>query len=341
MNTEEPLMNANKREFKTKKKLFVVYSRLFAFIRGSFAVSFVVIRGYSRLIRLPNVFTALADIWAGYLIMRGLTQSPGYAVLGELCGVSAALYLAGMAFNDIADRHVDKLSRPERPIPSGQVSLAGAIVCAGSLMIAGILLSATAHRLSLILALFLVSCILAYDFFLKGNVFFGPLMLGACRFLNMLIGMSASEDILILLANNPFWQAPVGAALSVGIYTIGLTAFSAQEELGKQRRALILGSLFCGGGILLAGFGSHSALSWVFLGPLAVVLVFLILRLARLGTARAARDLVCAGVFGICLLDAGLLIGCVGRPAWLTALACAALVLPSLLIAQRLAQKEA
>ena len=206
--------------------------------------------GFLRLVRLPNVPTALADIFAGYLIAQALTRNSGYASLGELCGISAMLYMAGMAFNDIADRHADKRLRSERPIPSGQVSLTGASICAGGLTIAGILLAANTHRLTLIFALFLISCILAYNFFSKENIFLGPLMLGACRFLNVLIGMSANEDILNILANNSFWQPPLGAALAVGIYTTGLTTFSVQEEFGKQRRALAIGSLFCGGGIL-------------------------------------------------------------------------------------------
>ncbi|WP_375373510.1 UbiA family prenyltransferase, partial [Micromonospora sp. ATA51] len=39
-----------------------------------------------------------------------------------LAGASVLLYWAGMAANDWADRHLDAVERPERPIPSGRVS---------------------------------------------------------------------------------------------------------------------------------------------------------------------------------------------------------------------------
>ena len=39
-----------------------------------------------------------------------------------LAGASSCLYLAGMALNDYADREVDAVERPARPIPSGRVS---------------------------------------------------------------------------------------------------------------------------------------------------------------------------------------------------------------------------
>ena len=57
----------------------------------------------------------------------------GWHGLPYLLGSSAALYMAGMAFNDIADRDEDAEVRPNRPIPSGQVSFAGAIACAFAL----------------------------------------------------------------------------------------------------------------------------------------------------------------------------------------------------------------
>ena len=65
---------------------------------------------YLRLVRLPNVFTSIADIVAGYAIIRakyGSQEGPGYDRLLALCGASAGLYMAGMAFNDIADRDED------------------------------------------------------------------------------------------------------------------------------------------------------------------------------------------------------------------------------------------
>src|SRR5438067_1808835 len=89
-----------------------------------------------RLMRLPNVFTAIADVAMGYLfVQREVTDG---LVLGCLIAASAALYTAGIAFNDVFDREIDAKERPFRPIPSGQISLTSACLLATTLLIAGI-----------------------------------------------------------------------------------------------------------------------------------------------------------------------------------------------------------
>ncbi len=81
------------------------------------------VKAYLQLIRLPNVFTAMADSLAGGLLVRG--------VLGEtrdwlpLVLASAATYAGGIALNDVFDVEIDRVERPNRPIPSGRVSSAG------------------------------------------------------------------------------------------------------------------------------------------------------------------------------------------------------------------------
>src|SRR5207253_3833784 len=77
-----------------------------------------------RLMRLPNVFTAIADVAMGYLfVQREVTDG---LVLGCLIAASAALYTAGIVFNDVFDREIDAQERPFRPIPSGQIPLSSA-----------------------------------------------------------------------------------------------------------------------------------------------------------------------------------------------------------------------
>ena len=56
------------------------------------------------------------------------------------------LYWAGMAANDWADRRLDAVERPERPIPSGRVAPAAALGLAAGLTAAGLGLAAAAGR---------------------------------------------------------------------------------------------------------------------------------------------------------------------------------------------------
>ena len=77
---------------------------------------------YLQLIRLPTVFTAMADIVLGYVLTHRVIVGPeGWDDPAKFFGLlasSCCLYLAGMVFNDVFDRKQDAEERPSRPIPS-------------------------------------------------------------------------------------------------------------------------------------------------------------------------------------------------------------------------------
>src|SRR5690606_31208615 len=78
------------------------------------------VRTYLELVRLPNLFTAVGDIVAGFLILtRGETVS--WRDLVVLMLASVCLYAGGVVLNDYFDRDIDAVERPERPIPSGRI----------------------------------------------------------------------------------------------------------------------------------------------------------------------------------------------------------------------------
>jgi 4-hydroxybenzoate polyprenyltransferase len=300
------------------------------------------VRAYLQLIRLPNVFTALADIAAGFLIVRfPLSRGGDEWTLAPLCLASASLYLAGMAFNDIADREEDKQFRPNRPIPSGKISLSGAVRCAMGLWLFGCLTALVAGWVSGVLAVALGLAVLAYDFFAKRVVLCGTLSLGLCRFLNMLLGMSSESRFLEYAWEPSMWNTIYGTALAIGLYAAGLTAFSAQEEGGKRARWIAIGWVFVGASIVLAGWASPQFWVWLAMGPLALLLAFRTAMLIRRGTPMAARQLVLSGVLGICLFDAGLVLGHWGMSGRPYSMGIVLLVVPALVFARLLSQKEA
>ena len=80
-------------------------------------------RAYAQLIRLPNVFTALADIALGWLCaVAAGTPAARWPSFLLLMASSACLYSAGMIWNDFFDVEQDQRERPFRPIPSGRIS---------------------------------------------------------------------------------------------------------------------------------------------------------------------------------------------------------------------------
>mgnify|MGYP002528113346 CR=1 FL=1 len=93
---------------------------------------------YLRLFRAPNVFTAAADVVMGFVFVNSSIQS--WIPLACLLGASCLLYTAGMVLNDVFDVQVDSRERPDRPIPSGQISLSWARWLGFEFLVIGIVL---------------------------------------------------------------------------------------------------------------------------------------------------------------------------------------------------------
>jgi 4-hydroxybenzoate polyprenyltransferase len=197
-----------------------------------------ILRAYAQLVRLPNLPTALADICLGAL--AGCT-SPGQGVaFGLLLAASACLYSAGMVWNDYFDQEQDRRERPFRPLPSGRVSPQQAVQLGVVLLAAGVLLALAAGGVvawregrggwtPAVLAVCLAAAILLYDGWLK-RTWAGPLGMGACRFLNVLLGVSACGSLL--------WPRGAHLALVVGLYIVGVTWFARTEARLSSQTAL-------------------------------------------------------------------------------------------------------
>ncbi|HLJ98122.1 MAG TPA: UbiA family prenyltransferase [Gemmataceae bacterium] len=188
------------------------------------------LRAYAQLLRLPNVFTALADICLGWLgaLAAGMPVSrwPSFICL---MGASAALYSAGMVWNDFFDLEQDRRERPFRPLPSGRIARRNAARLGVALLAAGIGFAALASPFqasapwsALLLVVCLIAAILLYDAWLK-RTWLGPVAMGTCRFLNILLGLSCAE------ATSLGWPARIYLASVVGLYIVGVTWFARTE----------------------------------------------------------------------------------------------------------------
>jgi len=187
-----------------------------------------------QLVRAPAVPTAISNILAAHLIA---TQGePIWADLLALMAASALLYMGGMALNDSFDADEDARDRPQRPIPSGRLSLmySGSL---GILMLTGGLAMATlAGTSAALIAGVLALLILLYNSYAKHTVA-GPLVMGSCRYGNWLLGLS------------PFALSTWGYALALPIflYVVSLTVLSRVETTAIKRGPILV----CGGGIVL------------------------------------------------------------------------------------------
>jgi 4-hydroxybenzoate polyprenyltransferase len=180
---------------------------------------------------------------------RNLSSLTGgdWAGFGLLLVSSASLYLAGMALNDAFDADIDQAERPDRPIPSGRIALSTARRLGFALLAGGIFFAAAASVSQrdyrpVATGAAIAAAVFAYDWGVK-RTFVGPLGMGLCRFLNVLLGMSLSAEA---------WQTwHYVVAGGIGMYIVGVTWFARTEARPSNRLALALATVVGAGGVVL------------------------------------------------------------------------------------------
>ncbi len=284
---------------------------------------------YLKLFRFPLVFTAIADSAAGYLLFQRRGVEAG--TLGLLAMSSAGLYFLGMTLNDVADRERDKVIAPNRVLPSGRVSLRGALGAGGmAVVLSGAAVAAVpggdpgryvAWGATLL-------CIVAYDFFLKL-----PPVMGLVRGGNFLLGVFFVAPPIGPFGPTQLLLSDYGRLTTLAIvpvlYGTALTFISTLEEGELRRRVVILGAFLMGvAGLLPAAlYALIRGIPWGFV-PAGALIAWISYRAARATDRKGVMLLVRDGVAGFILLDATWL-AAAGR--LLPAAAVAALLLPAAL----------
>jgi len=203
---------------------------------------------WARLFRIALAPTVIWDVVAGFLFAEALIQS-NHAIarqtfasestvsswqsagldLGLTCLILLAVFHAGMALNDWADRKIDADAKRNRPMVTGQIRPITAFATALALLGAGVAGAWLVHPEPTWI-LILAGLVIVYDLggvTLRSGL--GPVLLALCR------AISFSAGILLLLspsaaANSP---APWGVA-SYALYVLFLARLAAKEESGGQ-----------------------------------------------------------------------------------------------------------
>lgn len=303
---------------------------------------------YLRLFRAPNVFTAAADVAMGLVFVN--TQVASWIPPACLLGASCLLYTAGMVLNDVFDVEADSRERPHRPIPAGQISLAWARWLGFEFLAVGVILGWCAGFAgglvplpwrSGAVATSLAACVLCYDGVLK-NTFVAPLAMGACRFFNVLLGMSLGA---VALEGSPavagFAASHLMVAGGIGLYVAGVTWFARTEAKTSNRGLLIWGVAVMAAGIGMLGLfpaiqdtGIKYRLEPNYVWPLVLfMLTFTILRRCVLAIVNPQPERVQAAVkqciLSLIVLDAAV---CLLVADWIWAVAVLALLAPMVLL---------
>jgi 4-hydroxybenzoate polyprenyltransferase len=202
---------------------------------------------YAQLLRLPNVFTAFADIalatCVGASVLPGWPSGEAVGAVALLFLASGCLYLSGMVWNDVFDLAEDTRDRPFRPLPSGRVTLRTAAVLGAVLVLAGVGFAVLAG--AEVVGVALASAVLLYDAWLKRTPV-GPVAMAACRFLNVLLGLAPIPETAL------DESLRVHVAGVVGVYIVGVTWFARTEAGPSKRRHLLAAAGVIAAALVLA-----------------------------------------------------------------------------------------
>lgn len=254
--------------------------------------------------RPANIVTSVADVLAGITISGFLAKplaSAGLPPLIFLCISTIGLYGGGIVFNDVFDAALDAVERPERPIPSGLVSRQRAALLGAILFTIGIGSAFLVNAVSGIFAISITLAALIYDKWGKHQAFLGPLNMGLCRGLNLLLGIS----ILTASLTSSWFLAVIPV-----IYIASITMISRGEVHGGGRPLLYAAALLyflVTGSILYFAF-SRQALSFTVIFLLVFIWMIFrpLLAAIREASGKNIGKAVKAGVIALIVLDASL-----------------------------------
>jgi len=283
------------------------------------------LRAYLDLVRLPNLFTAAADVLAGFLYSGGKLEQ--WTELVGLAAASVFLYAGGVALNDVCDVERDLEERPQRPIPSGRISRRAARRLAMGLLVIGFGFATVTSTRAAMIAGWLIVAIVLYDAVLKSTPV-APAVMGLCRALNLALGMHASGSLWTTTA-----VAPMGL---MWLYITSATFFARHEAgaiSGLRLTAGTVGVCAAVSGLsVLAWIVPNARLSFLWLaGLLALELAYLGFQAAAKRSPQTVQSAVKMFVISLIFFDACIAWTALGP---LAGLLPASLILPTICFAR-------
>ena len=282
-----------------------------------------------QLLRPANVVTAISDVLAGVALGCLFLQLPlpTTLALSYLVVATLFLYAGGIVFNDVFDADLDAVERPERPIPSGRVSRMAAAYLGSICFLLGCIFAFLVGLLPLLIALAIVVMCFVYNMKAKHHFLLGPLVMGSCRGLNLLLGLCVFPGALA--------YAYIG--LVPLLYIAAVTNISRGEVYGDNKRAMQVSMLLYAiviGLLLYFTYLTQHFLACLFIGGFSILIFKPLLKALKTVAPADIRKSVKSGMMALILLNASW-IAISGF--WLMA-ACVVLLLPiSLSLAHKFA----
>jgi 4-hydroxybenzoate polyprenyltransferase len=159
----------------------------------------------------------------------------------------------------VYDVEEDRLFRPDRPLPSGRIPLGRAQKIGYGLLVIGLVAGWLAGYVlpqegvptwrSGAIVTGLAACVWLYDAMLKATPA-GPILMGACRLLNVLLGMSVAAPYVDSWNVFGYGLHHGIVAGGIGLYITGVAWFARGEAETSSRGQLLLATL-----VMVTGIG--------------------------------------------------------------------------------------
>lgn len=186
-------------------------------------------RSLLLLSRVSNLPTVWSNVLAGSMgAAVAIAQMPlDWTNVARVGAAASAFYTGGMFLNDAFDARFDAATRPERPIPRGEVSRGAAFAIGAAFLLVGVVLL-WPHRLGMLLGAALSAAIVFYDARHKGETF-APVVMGTCR------GLVYAIAAAVVASAVP--AAVLFGGLAMIVYVTALTVVA--KKAGRNARWLV------------------------------------------------------------------------------------------------------
>jgi 4-hydroxybenzoate polyprenyltransferase len=256
--------------------------------------------GFLKLTRPANIVTAMSDILAGAAVAGFAGTIADLPSVLLLIVATVGLYGGGVVFNDVFDAELDRVERPERPIPSGLITEKEAALLGTCLLIVGVAAAfAFAPYPSGVIALAIAVAALVYDKWGKHDRYLGPLNMGLCRGLNLLLGISLVPEALSTYGY---------LAVVPVVYIAAITMISRGEVHGGKSKTILFAAflyLLVISSILYVSITHGNSVSaLVFLFILAILIYPPLIRAFREPVGKNIGKAVKAGVLALIVMNA-------------------------------------
>ncbi len=183
-------------------------------------------RAWLQLLRAPNLFTVPGDPLAGFLLAT--FGGFDWRVLVPI-GASVCFYSAGLLMNDLCDLDEDRRDRPNRPLPSGQVSpdaVRRVMKILGAIGLLALIIGTNFVATGVGVAL--LGLIALYNGVTKRIAGIGAVNMGLCRAFSLILGAAAANPYFVTRAPG-VWDAAAILCVYIGAVTF-LAGFETRNQ---------------------------------------------------------------------------------------------------------------